>query len=76
VDRVTTQTVQALLQPPSSPCVSLYLPTHPGGAEQDLIRWKNLLQEAEERLAAGGMRRGDVRELLEPARARASDEAF
>jgi hypothetical protein len=70
------QNVQALLHPPSSPCVSLYLPTHPGGAEQDLIRWKNLLQEAEEQLAAGGMCRADVRALLQPAQARPSDNAF
>lgn len=59
------------------PCVSLYLPTHRAGAEtqQDPIRFKNLLREAEERLDADGD--GDeAGEVLEPARALLDDHPF
>jgi hypothetical protein len=60
-----------------SPCVSLYLPTHRAGAEtqQDPIRFKNLLREAEERLSAEA---GDGAggELLAPARRLLDDHPF
>jgi hypothetical protein len=50
-------------------CVSIVMPTHRAGREiqQDPIRLKNLLVEAEERLLASGLRTPDAQELLEPA---------
>jgi hypothetical protein len=50
-------------------CVSIYMPTHRAGREiqQDPIRLKNLLGEAEGRLRAGGLRTPEAQELLEPA---------
>jgi hypothetical protein len=50
------------------PRVSLFLPTHrvTADADQDRIRLKNLLKDAEERLLASGMRAPDAREMLEP----------
>jgi hypothetical protein len=50
-------------------CVSIYMPTHPAGPEmrQDPIRLKNLLEQAEERLVATGVRGPEARSLLEPA---------
>jgi hypothetical protein len=47
------------------------MPTHRAGQEiqQDPIRLKNLLTEAEERLLAAGLRRSEVEERLAPARA-------
>lgn len=57
------------------PCVSLYLPTHRAGAEtqQDPIRFKNLLREAEERLEADG---AGAAEILAPARGLLDDHPF
>jgi hypothetical protein len=49
------------------PCVSLYLPRQRGKEEADRIHWKNLLREAEEALAARGMRGSEIKELLQPA---------
>ena len=50
--------------------VSLFLPTHRLGSEDrtDPVRWKNLLTSTESALADRGLRRGEVEELLAPAR--------
>lgn len=49
--------------------VSLYIPTHRVGREQqqDPIRLKNLLAEAETKLLANGLRRPEVEKLMRPA---------
>lgn len=49
--------------------VSLYMPTHRVGREQqqDPIRLKNLLAEAETKLLANGLRRPEVEKLMRPA---------
>lgn len=49
--------------------ISLFMPTHKSGreTEQDPIRFKNLLQEAEKHLLAKGVRSPDVRKMLKPA---------
>lgn len=51
-------------------CVSIYMPTHRMGTEtqQDPIRFKNLIQQAEEHLIASGLRGRDARDLLERAK--------
>jgi hypothetical protein len=53
LSREDLQSLHASAQPP---CVSLYLPTHRAGVEtqQDPIRFRNLLREAEEQLGHGG----------------------
>ncbi|MDQ3458382.1 MAG: hypothetical protein M3498_03605 [Deinococcota bacterium] len=58
-------------KPQEGPCVSIYLPTHPRGedAEQDPIRLKNLLTDADNQLSEQGLRRDDIDAILEPARA-------
>ena len=49
---LTTQELVALADERDGPCVSINLPTHgPGGEQQDPIRLRNLLREAEHRLA-------------------------
>src|SRR5687768_3300129 len=50
-------------------CVSLYMPTHRVGREQqqDPIRLKNLLAQAEAKLLANGLRRPEVQKLMRPA---------
>src|SRR5215216_1116322 len=50
-------------------CVSIYMPTHPVGRDQqqDPIRLKNLLAETETKLLANGLRRPEVQKLMRPA---------
>lgn len=50
-------------------CVSLYMPTHRVGWEQqqDPVRLKNLLAKAETNLLANGLRRPKVQQLMQPA---------
>lgn len=58
--------------------ISLYMPTHRHfpETEQDPIRFKNLLREAEERLLANDLRSPEVRELLRPAQKLERDASF
>ncbi len=58
--------------------VSLYMPVHPLGfeAQQNPVRLKNLLSQAEEELVAGGMRRPEALELLAPAERLLADGWF
>lgn len=61
-------------------CVTLYMPTHQWGKEinekEDLIRCKNLLQEAHLQLKEKGMPETAIRELLQPGFELVRDEAF
>jgi hypothetical protein len=59
-------------------CISIYMPAHRMGHEQqqDPVRLKNLLDEAEERLITGGMRSPDARSLVETARGLLSNYNF
>jgi hypothetical protein len=58
--------------------VSLFMPTHRAGreTEQNPIRFKNLLREAEDRLLATGLRSPDVREILKPAQRLLQESGF
>jgi hypothetical protein len=60
------------------PCVSIYLPTHRSGqeAEQDPIRLKNLLREAEQYLIKTGIRGPEAKKILEPAQELLADPLF
>jgi len=59
-------------------CISVFMPTHRGAAEsqQDQIRFKNLLREAEGSLLQSGLRPPQVDDLLEPARRLLKDASF
>lgn len=76
MDAFTSADVKNLLKEAGKPCVSLYLPTHPGGAEQDPIQLKNLLTEADARLVAYGMRSAEAGALLRPAAELLEDHSF
>jgi hypothetical protein len=82
MDIVTREDLKELLQAREGPCVSLYQPTHRAGpdtrafAQQDVIRFKNLLREAERRLTASGFRAREARRALEPARGLLEDPVF
>jgi hypothetical protein len=59
-------------------CVSIFMPTHRAGREiqQDPIRFKNLLGQAEGHLLANGLPSPRVRELLKPAQELLLDGSF
>jgi hypothetical protein len=76
MDLLTKAELRGLLVQPDAPCVSLFMPTHRGGSEQDPIRAKNLLREAGEKLAACAMRSRDAMRLLAPARRLFEDASF
>ena len=70
--------IDGLLAPREGPCVSLFMPAHRRGAEtqQDRPRLKNLLDRAEGRLLALGLRTPEARTVLQPGRARLDDGVF
>lgn len=78
MDVLSRADVKALSEKRGGLHVSLYAPTHRAGPEtqQDPIRLKNLVREAEERLIAGGLRAPDARELLRPAEQLVQDRLF
>lgn len=75
---LTSDELRALMDSKQGPCVSVFLPTHPvgGDTQQDPIRLKNLLKNAEERLMQKGMKSGSAKALLRPAQDLVSDTRF
>lgn len=67
---LTQERLRPLLQVKSGPCISIYLPTHRyhPGTEQDPIRFKNALKEAE-RLLSDRYSPQEIRALLDPVAA-------
>ena len=76
MDLFTREDLKTLQAAHPSPCISLFMPAHPGGAEEDPIRWRKHLAEAEERLAKAGWRAAEVKELLAPGRRLQEDITF
>ena len=72
----TNDDLQTLLRNNAAACVSLYLPTERAGAptRENRIRFKNLLNEAEEQMAAAGIRAADARDMLAPVRPLINDD--
>ena len=70
--------LKTLIEEPEGLCVSIFLPTHQAGAQtqQDPIRLKNLLREAEEQLLAKEFRTPEAEELLGPAWELLDDSVF
>ena len=69
-DLLNLEHVRELAGHQDGPCVSVFMPTHkmaPDSA-QDPIRLRNLLDEAEKQLVAGGVRAPVAREILGPGR--------
>jgi len=66
---ISKDELKTLLNKQKAPCISLFMPTYRTGAEiqQNQIRFRNLLREAEEKLLASGLRATDIKKLLEPA---------
>ena len=75
---VRSDDLQTLMTLGADPCVSVFMPAHRAGPaiQQDPIRLKNLLREAERRLLERGQRPRDAGALLEPARAIIEQSSF
>lgn len=69
-DSLRLEHVRELAGHEGGPCVSVFLPSHrmTPDSGQDLIRLRNLLDEAERQLLAGGLRAPAAREVLRPGR--------
>jgi hypothetical protein len=76
MDLFTRDDLKTLLAEHPSPCISLFMPAHRGGAQEDPIRWRKHLAEAEERLAKAGWRAAEVKELLAPGQRLLEDFTF
>ena len=69
MDILNPTALKSLIAQQGKWCVSLYMPTHRAGREQqqDPIRLKNLLAQAETKLLANGLRRPEIQKLMQPA---------
>lgn len=78
MEQISQDKVRALASEEVRPGVSVYLPLHLTAAEkdQDRIRFRNLLDEAERRLLSGGLRGPAVKSMLRPAREMQEDRSF
>jgi len=78
VDLFTEDDLRELISVHFENCISIYLPTLRAGAEtqQNPIRFKNLLTEAERQLLERGLRRVEASTLLDPAKRLLENEAF
>src|SRR4028119_307802 len=77
MNQLTSAELTALLQAHEPPCISLYQPTNRRGPnhQQDPVRFKNLLREAEATRPRQYPTR-EVRPLLEPFEALVDDGVF
>jgi hypothetical protein len=78
MDNLTLDQLKGLAQQTAKPSISIFLPTHRAGqdTQQDPIRFKNLLRDAEKRLRSSGMGPREVSKLLKPAEALLDDPHF
>lgn len=69
MDILNPAALKSLIAQQGKWCVSMYMPTHRVGRDQqqDPIRLKNLLAQAEANLLANGLRRPEVQKLMRPA---------
>jgi len=78
MDRITPADLRKLAAVENDPCVSIAMPLHKTrpDTQQDPIRFRNLLDQAESRLVNHARRAVDARNLLQPARELQSNSTF
>jgi hypothetical protein len=78
MENLTLDQIKKLAQQTQSPSISIFLPTHRAGqdTQQDPIRFKNLLREAELSLLDKGIGPREVSALLQPAQALLEEAHF
>ena len=69
MDILNPTALKSLIAEQGKWCISLYMPTHRAGREQQQnpIRLRNLLAEAEAKLLASGLRMPEVQKFMHPA---------
>lgn len=78
MDTIRTSNVRQLASVEHGHCVSIFMPTFPGGVDefQDHVRLKVLLDQAEQQLIERGLDAGVARKMLAKPRAIAHDDAW
>lgn len=78
MENLNLDQLKLLSQQSQRPSISIFLPTHRAGqdTQQDPIRFKNLLREAERQLLDNGMKPREVGTLLQPGQALLEDTFF
>jgi len=78
MDTFSTSDLRRLTTAPQGPCVSIFMPTHAAGrdGQQDVLRLKNLLSQAERGLVDQGLRAPEIKQLLEPVRELPAESGF
>ncbi|MCE5265153.1 MAG: hypothetical protein LLG97_16675 [Deltaproteobacteria bacterium] len=78
MDQFSKQDLKDLMAPRQGHCISLYLPTHraPVEGRQDLIRFKNMLRDVEEKIVAAGVRGPEAKAFMVPLHRLLDDQTF
>jgi hypothetical protein len=78
MDVLNNEILTMLIQERQGPCLSIFTPTHRQWNElnQDMLRFKNQLKEAEKILAGSGMSQGEAAGFLQPAYRLSEDREF
>jgi hypothetical protein len=76
MDLFTRADLRTLLLEREGPCISLFMSAHRGGAEEDPIRFRNMLGQAEERLVAHGLHAPEASTFLAPLHSLLADVSF
>ena len=74
---ISVEELKALVQQSPGLCVSIYMPVAQGAEiQQNPIRFKNLIREAEDKIVEYGFDKKESAQLLEPVRAEVDQENF
>lgn len=78
MDILTAENLRELINVVGENLITIYMPTHPYGREQqqDPIRFRNLLTQARNRLEDRGFRKPDIEVLLQPTQPLLIDNIF
>jgi len=78
MDTFSNSDLRRLTGAPQGPCVSIFMPTHTAGpdGQQDTLRLKNLLVQAERGLIDRGVRAPEAKKLLDPVRDLPAEHEF
>jgi len=77
MDTLSRDELRTLMEERCDVCVSIYMPTHrTGDVQQDPIRLKNLVNQAQDKLVAAGLRPAAAKELLRPVHNFEEDTLF
>ncbi len=78
MDTFNTSELRRLTVPQQGPCVTILMSTHAAGhdGQQDALRLKNLVGQAERELTGQGSRAPDARKLLDPVRQLPKEPGF